>query len=189
MAIDNNAKTLSPKKLAHVVIQTNNFANMVEWYSKFLGAEVIFNDGTLAFLAYDDEHHRIALVNIPVIKAKDEMSCGLNHVAFTFDSLTELLTSYRQRKAHGINPFHSINHGPTTSIYYKDPDKNQLETQVDNYATNEEATAFMVSNEFKENPIGTDFDPEDFITRLANGTSELELKKRVEIGPRSFPLS
>lgn len=35
--------------------------------------------------------------------------------------------------------------GSTTSIYYKDPDGNMLETQVDNFDSVEEATKFMVS--------------------------------------------
>lgn len=41
------------------------------------------------------------------------------------------------------------NHGPTTSLYYRDPDGNQIETQVDNFETAEEATAFMNSPELR----------------------------------------
>jgi hypothetical protein len=42
---------------------------------------------------------------------------------------------------------------------YKDPDGNSLETQVDTFDTPEEATVFMKSKEFADNPIGTDIDP------------------------------
>ena len=62
-----------------------------------------------------------------------------------------------------------------------------LETQVDNFATPDEASAFMMGQHFRENPIGTDIDPEDYITRLRNGESEDSLKPRVEIGPRGPP--
>jgi hypothetical protein len=58
---------------------------------------------------------------------------------------------------------------------------------VDNFDDPEEATKFMKSKFFSENPIGTDFDPEDLIKRLLNGESESVLKKRVEMGPRDLP--
>jgi hypothetical protein len=45
----------------------------------------------------------------------------------------------------------------------------------------------MQSKAFAENPIGVDFDPEDFITRLQNGEKEEALMKRPEIGPRGLP--
>lgn len=181
------AKVLSPAKLAHVVLRTNNLKTMVDYYKTFLGAEAMYENEMLAFLTYDEEHHRIALVQIPETKNKDPRTCGLEHIAFTFNTLTELLLSYRQRKQRGIPPFWPVNHGPTTSIYYKDPDGNMIETQVDNYDDADAATEFMKSASFAENPIGVDFDPEDFIKRLSDGESEVELQQRKEIGPRGIP--
>lgn len=181
------ARVISPCKLAHVVLRTNNFASMVEYYKNFLGAEAIYKNDMLAFLSYDEEHHRIAIANIPGTKGKDKMTCGLEHIAFSFNTLSDLLLAYRQRKQKGVLPLWPVNHGPTTSIYYKDPDGNMIETQVDNFDDPDDATRFMNSKFFSENPIGTDFDPEEIITRLLNGESEAELKKRVKIGPRDFP--
>ena len=80
-----------------------------------------------------------------------------------------------------------MNHGPTTSIYYRDPDGNELETQVDNFKDADEATEFMKSKAFADNPIGVDFDPEEFITRLQNGEKEEVLMKRPQSGPRGLP--
>lgn len=71
-------------------------------------------------------------------------------------------------------------------MYYADPDGNQIETQVDNFDTVEEANAFMMSKEFAENPIGTDFEPEDLIKRLKSGEPHVSIKKRIEVGPRSL---
>lgn len=190
MAIDFDAPVSivkSPSKLAHVVLRTNNFQSMVRYYQDFLGAQVIFENEMLAFLSYDDEHHRIALVQVPGTQAKAPTTCGLEHIAFTFDTLHDLLLAYRQRKQKGISPLWPVNHGPTTSIYYRDPDGNEIETQVDNFKNANEATEFMKSKAFTENPIGVDFDPEEFITRLQNGDSEELLMKRVEIGPRGLP--
>lgn len=157
---------------------------MVDYYKNFLGAEATFENDFLSFLTYDDEHHRIAILQVPGTGNKQQATCGLEHIAFTFSTLADLLLAYRQRKARNITPFWSVNHGPTTSIYYKDPDGNQLETQVDNYEDNAAADTFMKSKYFEENPIGTDFDPEDHITKLRAGVGEAGLKKRVEIGAR-----
>lgn len=190
MVVDFNAKApkvLSPAKLAHVVLRTNKLPEMVAFYRDFLGAEVIYENEYLAFISYDDEHHRIALIGMPSIQHKDRNTCGLEHMAFTFNTLADLLLSYRQRKERGIAPLWPVNHGPTTSIYYKDPDGNMIETQVDNFEDADEATEFMRSKYFAENPIGTDFDPEDYIKRLSAGEKEENLKKRVEIGARGLP--
>lgn len=190
MAVDWNApfsKVLAPTKLAHVVLRTNKFREMVEFYSTFLGAEVMYENEMLAFLTYDEEHHRIAMVQIPGTKNKDAQSCGLEHIAFTFGTLSDLLLAYRQRLKKGIKPTWPVNHGPTTSIYYKDPDGNMLETQVDNFDDADAATEFMKSEAFAQNPIGVDFDPEELIQRLNNGEPESEVRRRIEIGPRGIP--
>ncbi|EXJ71830.1 uncharacterized protein A1O5_04331 [Cladophialophora psammophila CBS 110553] len=176
-------KVKSHSKLAHVVLITNQFQKMVDYYKAFLGAEASHENEIMSFLTYDDEHHRIAIAAIPGTGPKDPRSCGLAHIAFSFDTLRDLLQAYTERKQHGIEPLWSVNHGPTTSIYYQDPDGNHIETQVDNFETNDEATVFMQSAAFAQNPIGTDFDPEDHIRRLAAGEDEAKLK-RVEVGPR-----
>jgi catechol-2,3-dioxygenase len=177
-------KVKSPSKLAHVVLQTTKLKEMVSYWETFLGAEVSFNNGHLAFMSYDDEHHRIAIAQAPGVGPRDSATSGIQHIAFTFDNLQDLMLAYRARKQHGILPSWSVNHGITTSMYYRDPDGNAIETQVDNFDNNEEATAFMSSPFFAQNPIGTDFDPEDLIKRLDSGEDETSIKKRVEIGQR-----
>ena len=69
-------------------------------------------------------------------------------------------------------------------MYYRDPDGNQIETQVDNFDTNDEATAMMKGPYFSENPLGTDFDPEDLVAAVERGDDQNKLKIRKEIGPR-----
>jgi len=180
------AKVVSPTKLAHVVLRTSQFEKMTNFYKLFLGGTVTYENSYLSFITYDDEHHRIAIGAVPGTAPKDPMSSGLEHIAFTFDSLNELALSYRQRKEQGIVPFWCINHGPTTSMYYKDPDGNQVETQVDNFTTAEEASEFMRSKYFDDNPIGTDFDPEELIRRLRSGEDHASIKKRIENGRRGL---
>ena len=182
-----SAKVLPPATLAHVVLRTADLEKMTAFYVRFLGGTVTYRNKMIAFITFDHEHHRIALIGIPETAAKAPNTCGLEHIAFAFSSLADLLHAYRQRKSNGINAVWCVNHGPTTSIYYKDPDGNMLETQVDNFDTVEEATAFMNSDKFAENPIGTDFDPEGLIRAINEGASEKLLKVRHEIGPRGLP--
>ena len=180
-------KVLSPSTLAHVVLRTANITTMTDFYTTFLGGHVAHSNPTLSFITYDHEHHRIALIGVPSTTPKIPTSCGLEHIAFTFDTLADLLLAYRQRLAKNIKPVWCVNHGPTTSLYYKDPDGNMLETQVDNFDRAEEASEFMEGPLFAENPIGTDFDPEEMIGRLEKGEDEAGLKRRVEIGARGLP--
>lgn len=107
-------------------------------------------------------------------------------MAFTFDTLPDLLESYSQRKDIGIDPAWCVNHGPTTSIYYSDPDGNYIETQVDNFDDNDQATAFMSSPDFQVNPFGVDFVPEDLMQKIKAGTPIKELLVRPVSGPRAM---
>lgn len=180
-------KVPSPAKFAHVVLRTSNIKAMVDYYTRFLNGHIVYENPAIAFITYDDEHHRIAFIEVPGTAPKVHKSCGLEHTAYTFPTLSDLLLAYRARKQQGIEPTWCVNHGPSTSIYYTDPDGNMIETQVDNFDTPAKATEFMSGPYFAENPFGTDFDPEDLIKRLKNGEDEEVLKKRVEIGPRGPP--
>lgn len=184
---DPGTKVLRPAFLAHVVLRTPDSASfqmMVDFWVQFLDAKVTYQNKVLSFLTYDEEHHRIAIGIFPDTIKRVGKPAGLAHIAFTYNKLQELALSYRQRKALGINPFWCVNHGPTTSLYYHDPDGNEIETQVDNFDTIEEATAYFSSTEFEENPIGVDFNPEELVARLQQGESDASIKKRPNIGMR-----
>ena len=53
----------SPKKLSHLVLQTNRRQEMIDWYCKVLGAELLYQNKSIAFISYDDEHHRVAFID------------------------------------------------------------------------------------------------------------------------------
>jgi hypothetical protein len=89
---------------------------------------------------------------------------------------------------------------------YADPDGNQVELQVDHFKSAEEANGYMVgfcleraliwlgfspdcynpqlSSAFSTNPIGVDYDPEEFVRKVKAGVAFEELVKRGDIGPR-----
>ena len=173
-----DTKIVSPAKLAHIVFQAKRYEDMVSWYEKVLGAHVVHASEAISFLTYDDEHHRIAIAKMPVIEEKGEVPrTGMHHVAFTYAGMGDLLSTYKRLKGEGILPIWCINHGPTTSMYYEDPDRNHVELQIDNFKTDDEFRAFMETGEFAENPIGVDYDPDVLCERYEAGDPESELIK------------
>jgi catechol-2,3-dioxygenase len=179
---------IKPTKLAHIVRRTGRFDEMIRWYETVFGAEVVHSDGMLAFLTYDDEHHRFAIAQIPGLPDQAEMAAGTDHVAFTYADLGDLLYTYERLAAAGIEPYWSINHGPTTSFYYKDPDCNRVELQVDNFATAEECNRWMRSGDFSKNPIGVVFDPKSLVARYRAGEAVASLILRPSLPEGVNPL-
>lgn len=181
-----------PHKLAHVVYQTRRFDEMIGWYQNVFEAEVVHRDPALAFLSYDDEHHRLAFANLEVLKGEiSEASAshgeiGVNHVAFTYENLGDLLGTFERLKAENILPYWPIHHGPTLSFYYQDPDGNRLELQVD-ACSMEDANAFMKSEAFEKNPLGVVIDPEDLVSRYRSGVTEEELLADMSGAPSEIP--
>jgi catechol-2,3-dioxygenase len=167
--------TIAPVKFAHAVFRTRRFDEMVRWWCTVLGARPVFQNSFLAFLTYDDEHHRIAIVNVPNAAERPANAVGLEHVAYTYASLEALVATYRRLQAEGILPYWCVNHGPTTSMYYRDPDGNQVELQIDNFASVEELHGWFRSGAFAKNPIGVNYDPERLAKKLEAGVPASEL--------------
>lgn len=168
---------IAPAKLAHVVRRTARFDELVAWYETVLAARVVHSDGVIAFLTYDDEHHRIAIARIPGLADASQPLAGTDHVAFTHADLGDLLNTWERLKGEGIEPYWTLNHGPTTSMYYRDPDGNGVELQIDNFDT-EETNRWMASAEFAENPIGVIFEPEELLARYRAGEPLATLLRR-----------
>jgi catechol-2,3-dioxygenase len=174
---------IRPAKFVHVVYRTRRFEQMIHWYETVFDAKVQYQNPVLAFMTYDDEHHRFAFINLEVLHPEGtdtdrQGSIGVDHVAYTYRSLTELFDNYVQLKEMGILPYWCIHHGITVSMYYGDPDGNQMEFQIDCYPSNDEANAFMYGPGFDTNPIGVEYDPEDWIARMKAGTPTAEFLMR-----------
>lgn len=168
-----------PVKFAHVVYMTRRYDEMIAWYRNVFEAEVVHQDPALTFMTYDDEHHRFAFANLDVLKPEggerdDRGEIGVNHVAYTYANAADLLTTYARLKSSGIEPYWPVHHGTTLSLYYKDPDGNRMEFQVD-CGTTKDAIAYMSSEGFAANPVGVQFDPEALLARLEDGASNDEL--------------
>jgi hypothetical protein len=86
-----------------------------------------------------------------------------------------LLENYAELKAKGIAPYWAVHHGMSASLYYADPDGNQMEFTVDAFATKPEASAYFHGSQIGENPVGVEYDPDEWLARLRRGTPEAEL--------------
>lgn len=173
-------RTVSPQKLAHVVLRSrSHYAEMIDWYLAVLGAKLVYKSERISFLSYDDEHHRIAITRSDELTDRPYRSVGLDHIAFTYANLDDLLAVYARLKRQQILPFCNVNHGPTTSLYYLDPDQNRIELQVDNFADMHDATRLM-QDQFDVNPVGVEFDADVWIDRLKAGERPEDLVRPSE---------
>lgn len=181
-------KPAAPILFAHFVLRSSNIQPMIDWYSTVLNMRVVQRTDYICFLTYDEEHHRLGIVNLAGLTTPDAKTAGLAHVAYTMADIGALLSTYRRVKARGIAPSRCIHHGPTVSIYYRDPDGNGVELQVDRYATKEATAAYFQTAEFKKNPIGVAFDPEALVRAYEAGAPESDLLTMPE-GPPAAPQS
>ena len=161
-----------PTKFAHVVYMTRRFEEMIEWYQNVFEAKVVYQNPAFAFLTYDEEHHRFAFANMSIFKPDAvegvRSDTGVNHVAYTYDNVGDLLDNYERLKAAGIEPYWPVHHGMTLSMYYQDPDGNRMEFQVDTCSV-EDANAMMMSEAFAANPIGVDYDADALLAKYKSG--------------------
>ena len=176
----------APSKFAHVVYRTHRYEEMIDWYALVFEARVQHGDDQLTFMTYDDEHHRFAFVNMgPKPDGADgapRSAVGVDHLAYTWASLDELVDLYKRLKANGITPKSPIKHGMTLSLYYADPEGNNLEFQVD-LCDVESANEFMASEAFSKNPIGEVFDPDEFVEQYEAGVAPESLVFRSDQEP------
>ncbi len=163
----------APTKFAHVVYNTHRYQEMIDWYANVFDARIQHGDDTLTFMTYDDEHHRFAFRNLgpaPDDSAEPRLGrgVGVNHLAYTWSDLGELVGLYKRLKAGGIEPVRPVKHGLTLSMYYADPDGNLLEFQID-VLDPDAAAEFMAGPAFEANPIGEPFDPEQLLQAYEAG--------------------
>lgn len=163
----------APSKFAHVVYNTHRYEEMIQWYLDVFEARIQHRDERLAFLTYDEEHHRFAFANLGPLpedapKPRLGRGAGVNHVAYTWSDLGEFVALYERLKERNVVPVRPVRHGLTLSMYYADPDGNLMEFQID-VLNADDANAFMAGPAFAANPVGEKFDPDELVARYRAG--------------------
>ena len=176
----------SPFKIHHIHIDTNErFDEMVAFYQTLFNAEAVrLTAGRSAFLSFDDSDHKVAIFKRAGLGPRDEKSVGVSHNAFCYASLGELLFVYKKMTASGDQWFHrAVNHGNSTSINYRDPDGNEVETMIDNYTpleTKDYKRYYQGTKEFGSMNEGT-FDPDKMVALYESGVPDTVLLDRDEV--------
>ena len=83
-----------------------------------------------------DDHHQIVLAtgkpaNIPPNTANPIFGPAINQISFWVDGLSELRLLYQKLVGAGVKNIRPINHGIAWSLYFPDPEGNNLECFVD----------------------------------------------------------
>jgi catechol-2,3-dioxygenase len=169
------------KYVSHYGLRVRDLSKMTAWYQTFLEAEIEHDMGFGVFLSFDEEHHRMVIFTDDSTVAKDPNASGVEHVALGLPDFASLADIYERLKSHGIMPALPVNHGFTTSLYYEDPEGNQIELSVDNFATKDECRAWMKGEKMAElmapPNFGDVFDPEDLVRLVRAGASRSELAR------------
>ena len=187
------SEAIAKPSLHHVNLKTTRLQEMIDWYGTVVGMEVVHEFAGGAFLTNDAACHRLALLTSPAI-SKDEdklRHAGIHHIAFEYDSVDELMATYKRLRSKGIGPHCALDHGMTLSLYYVDPDGNSVELQVDNFGDWTKSTEFMrAAPEFEADPIGALVDPDQLLEAHEAGVVFEELHRRAYAGefPSSKPM-
>jgi len=162
-----------PARISHVVLRSHNVDRMIEWYCLVLNAQVVLRHRIISFITWDGAHDRLAFMPVAADKELPPPPAGIDHVAFELESLADLAATYRRLEPHQIHPYLAVNHGVATSLYYRDPDGNQMELTVDNFDSTELLNRWLDTGAFDVNPVGVVLDPIALVERIEAADTQL----------------
>ncbi len=121
-------------QLTHAGIWVRDMDLMVDFYARVMGFHI--NDrgfvprynGEITFMSNDPNiHHQMVLAE----GRAPEGDSTVNQLSFTVNSLDELRTMYRRVVDEGVENLLPRNHGNAWSVYFDDPEGNNLEVYLD----------------------------------------------------------
>jgi catechol 2,3-dioxygenase len=121
----------SAPRLSHVGLYVRDVPRMIEFYTKVLGFVVSdgAEDGRITFLSRNpSDHHQVVLVRGRETEIDTLM---VQQVSFNVATLANVQKAYRKVKEAGCDSIRPVSHGNAWSVYFRDPEGNQIEMFCD----------------------------------------------------------
>jgi catechol 2,3-dioxygenase len=147
------------QRVGHVVIKMRDLDEAKRFYRDILGMKITDErEGFGVFFRFDDYHHDIAVFKVDEdAEAPQKNQVGLAHIALVADSFDTVKAMHRRLKEHEVSIVRTVDHGITQSVYFKDPEGNELEI----YCEVPEVDWHDVDTIIKADPIDLEAAPAD----------------------------
>lgn len=122
------------QSIGHIVLKVRDLERSAPFYTEVLGMKEVARNGRgMAFFTFNANHHDIALMETGAeTPDAPKKAPGLAHLALkigtTLDDLREAKTWL---ESHGVKIDRINDHTVTKSIYFPDPDGNELEVFIE----------------------------------------------------------
>ena len=137
-----------------MVLSVKDVMTSVDFYTKALGLEVVDlkESHRAAFLSFGSQHHDIALFAAP--EGAERGGVGLSHIAFQIEGgLPELAELKGRLDEMGASISRTTDHTITKSVYFLDPDGNELEIFAEGFADPNDALDFIKQGTNRQAPL------------------------------------
>lgn len=141
-------------KVAHVVLAVKDVMASVKFYTEVLGMEAVDlkENHKACFLSFGTQHHDIAVFEAP--EGAERGQIGLNHFAMQIEGgISELKVLKQKLEDMGATITHTTDHIITKSVYFLDPDGNQLEIFAEGFDEPSEALDFIRQGTYRVKPL------------------------------------
>ena len=122
------------ESLGHVVLRVTDLERSEQFYNGVLGMSVCarFDEQGMKMTFFSlGNHHDLAIAQVAGGEVVGEQAPGLDHVAFCIGANLDLLKEAKHHlEAAGLK-LNPVDHEVTKSLYFNDPDGNNIELYVD----------------------------------------------------------
>jgi catechol 2,3-dioxygenase len=118
-------------RLSHVGLYVRDVPGMIAFYTDVLGFVVSdgAEDGRITFLSRNpSDHHQVVLVRG---RETDAATAMVQQVSFNVGDLANVRRAFRKVRDAGCRGIRPICHGNAWSVYFQDPEGNQIEMFCD----------------------------------------------------------
>ncbi len=183
--VDEKGRRIICPTLHHTGTLSSRPEELLAWYRTVLGQQPTLAGGPPqvpvpgVWTTNDWAHHRMGFFKAPVADKIDPTVPGINHVAWEYETIDDLLETVMRLKDLGIEPNYTVNHMISFAAYYNDPDGNLVELLTDGYGDHEKSLEVqLTSDALRANPPGVPFDAQLMFEAREAGASLEELHER-----------